>query len=127
MTLVEPRWKPAPRKQSHKSGFSDKVKAAVAEEFGGLCVLCPRPLVTYHHCFPRGMGGSPARVVDQWWNAAPICQACHDEVEHGKRTAELKRLLRTWATRRRETEEQDGVRPDDERFTEWLREKHPTR
>ena len=122
--MLVTQWPKPQKRRKPKSGFSDKVKAATAEEFGGLCVLCPRPMVTWHHVFPRGMGGSRKR--DEWWNAAPICQTCHDEVEHGKRQMEWKRLLRAWSTRRRAIGEPDGVRPHDERLDEWLREKHPT-
>lgn len=107
--MLVTQWPKPGKTHKPKSGFPQKVKDAVDEEFGGMCVLCPRPRVTHHHIFPRGMGGSRKR--DEWWNAAPICQACHDEVEHGKRTRELKDLLRAWATRRREIGKQDGARP----------------
>ena len=58
--------------------ISLKVKKAVYERDGGLCVVCGRPGIPEAHYVPRSAGGLG---IEQ--NIVCLCRDCHDKFDFG--------------------------------------------
>lgn len=59
-------------KRGNRTKFSPKVRKAIIERDGGLCVFCKRPYVHIHHILLRSQLG-----VGEASNGCCICFTCH--------------------------------------------------
>ena len=78
---------------------SERVKQAVYERDGGLCVWCGRQGLPEAHYIPRSKGGLGIEE-----NILTLCRECHDKFDHGTRDERIRRKLY---------------------FAEYLKEKYP--
>jgi 5-methylcytosine-specific restriction endonuclease McrA len=62
----------APKRGTHTK-FSQKVRIAIIERDGGLCVKCKWPYHNIHHVTFASQGGA-----GEAWNGVCVCHVCHD-------------------------------------------------
>ena len=70
-------------KRSKACDISPKVRQAVYERDGGLCVICGRQGIPNAHYIPRSKGGLG---IEQ--NIVTLCPKCHHEYDNGGKRQE---------------------------------------
>ena len=65
-------------KRAKSTQISTKVKTAVYDRDGGLCVICGKPGSPDAHFVPRSKGGLGIKE-----NIVTLCRECHDRFDHG--------------------------------------------
>jgi len=71
--------------------FSEKIKLEVKHRSAFRCCRCQKIGIDVHHIIPEGLGGS-----DDFDNAAPLCQNCHDRLGANPEKRKEIRQMRDW-------------------------------
>lgn len=71
--------------------ITPRVKAAVFERDGGLCVFCSRPGLPEAHYIPRSQGGLGIKE-----NVVTVCRECHDLLDNSTKRRGMLRFLRRY-------------------------------
>jgi len=72
-------------------GFSEKIKLEVKEKAAFKCCRCRNIGVDVHHIIPEKKGGA-----NNFDNAAPLCQNCHDQFGDNPSKRKEIRQMRDW-------------------------------